>query len=271
MGKYFQVATTSWQRAMVYRWNSLLEVWGYLLTMSISVLMWRFVFEKTGKESIAGYTASEMTSYLLIAGYLASALWFTAQGNRISNEIKDGVISNYLVRPLSIMGYYHVYGVIGKLSQIMMSTVSFGIVLVALHFWGGISLPISLHASSFIGFILFFLLAIMIQFMIFYNAGLFAFWLDEASGIAFLVRVFADVAAGAFLPLSLFSEQWQGFFNLLPFRYMISIPANVLLGRLTTLEMVKTAAGALIWLAVLYGLALIMMRRGIRHYSAVGR
>lgn len=270
MGKYSQVAITSWQRAMVYRWNTALEVWGYLLTMVISVLLWRFVFETTGKGNIAGYTAPEMISYLLIAGWLASTFWFTAQGNRIINDIKDGTLSNYLVKPMHILGYYHAYGLMGKLSQIFMSAIFFSVVLAALYFWGGIPFHFVLQPSTIIGFAMFFLLAMLIQFMIFYNTALCAFWLEDASGVSFLARVFADVAAGAFLPLALFSEAWQSFFSWLPFHYIISVPVNILLGRLTILEMVQQGLGALIWLMALYGLAFIIMRRGVRHYSGVG-
>ncbi len=174
MHKYWRIALTSWQRAMVYRLNTLLEIFGYFSTMLIAIALWRFVFQKVGAASIGGYTSTQMISYLLVAGYLASAFWFTAQGNRVMNDIKDGVLSNYLVKPMHILGYYLAYGLTGKSSQIFFSTLTFAILLIALNL-SGVVLQISLHPLTVLAFILAFILAMLMQYFIFYNTALSAF------------------------------------------------------------------------------------------------
>lgn len=269
MGKYSQVAVTSWQRALVYRWNTLLEVVGYLATTIISISLWQFVFAKTGGQSIRGYTQQEMVTYLIVSGWLASAFWFTAQGNRISNDIKDGVISNYLSKPMGILKYYLAYGLVGKSFQIMLSTIGLMGLLIVFRVMG---MPFAIHSDLLhvLCFIILFVLAALIQFFIFSATSLFAFWMEEVWGISFVVRVFADIAAGAFLPLTFFSSSWQYFFNFLPFRYIISVPANVLTARLDIRQSLFALAGSFLWMCIFYLCSLLLLRRGVRHYSAVG-
>src|SRR3989338_9325814 len=269
MGKYSRVALTSWQRAMVYRWNTALEVVGYLATTIISISLWQFIFAKTGGQSIRGYTPQEMVNYLIVSGYLANAFWFTAQGNRIMNDIKDGVISNYLAKPMGILKYYLSYGLTGKAFQIMMSTIGLVGLLVV---FGIAGIPFAIHSDLFhvAFFIVLFVLAALIQFFIFSSTSLLAFWMEEVWGISFVVRVFADIAAGAFLPLTFFSVSWQHFFNFLPFRYIISVPANVLLMRLDIQQSLVAIISSFAWMCTFYFCSLLLLRRGVRHYSAVG-
>ena len=99
MRKYWMIAVTSWQKALTYRTNTLLEVAGHFTTMVVSVALWQFAFRHTGQQEIGGYTVGELTAYLLIAGWITSSFWFTAQADRIVREIKEGFLSNYLTKP----------------------------------------------------------------------------------------------------------------------------------------------------------------------------
>lgn len=257
---------TAWQKALVYRANTILEIFGNLITMAASIGLWMFAFKHTGQVAIGGYSAQQMMTYLLIAGWLASSFWFTAQGDRVVNEIKNGEISNYLAKPISIFFYQFVYGAAGKLSQFFWGAVVFVIVLLATGLYG----YLTLSWSNIAIFILFFIFAFLIQWLIFHSAALLAFWMDEVWGVTFCIRVLADVAAGTFLPLALFAPFWQEVFDFLPFKYIVSVPVNALLGRMDNIEIMSEFAGAAVWLAILCFLAFIAMRRGLRHYSAVG-
>ena len=56
----------------------------------------------------------------------------------------------------------------------------------------------------------------------------------------------------------------------LPFRYMVGFPVEVLMGQLTAGELVVGFAMQLGWLLVAVGLYQFVWRRGLRRYSAVG-
>lgn len=266
MRKYWGLTKISWQRALVHRTNAILEIFGNLITMAASIGLWMFAFKHTGQSIIGGYSAQQMMAYLLIAGWLASSFWFTAQGDRIVYEIKNGEISNYLAKPISVFFYQFVYGAAGKLSQFFWGAIAFTLVLLVT----GLYVYLSLAWTNIAIFILFFIFAFLIQWLIFHSAALLAFWMDEVWGVTFCIRVLADVAAGTFLPLALFAPFWQNFFDFLPFKYIVSVPVNALLGRMNSADISHGLVGAVVWLAILCLLAFIGMRRGLRHYSAVG-
>lgn len=265
--KYWTIASTSWQRAMSYRVNTLLEIVGYLTTMTISIVLWRFAFEHTGLQEIKGYTVQEMIVYLLIAGWITSIFWFTAQAERIVHEIKEGVVSNYLVKPMRLSLYYFIYGNAGKFMQFIWGSLAFVVVLIVFRLYVDFA-----YTQFHIGlFVIFLIVAWLIQWLIFYSVALLAFWFEEVWGVAFIIRVLSDVAAGAFLPLSLFSPSWQQLFDWLPFKYIISVPVNVLMGRISGTELLSAFGGAVVWLVTLILFAQLAMRRGIQRYGAVGR
>lgn len=266
MRKYLKIATTTWDEVLAYRLNVWLEAFGNLLTILVVIVLWIFAFKTTGAQMFGGYTQSQMISYLLLSGFITSAISYSAQGDETMDDIREGRISNYLVKPIHFSLYYFARTITRKAFILV-----FGIVTVAVllfFFRGSVAINIDLFRAVML--FIFLLLGIVMQFLIFYSASLFAFWMEQVWGVTFIIRVFADVAAGAFLPLSLFSPAVQSIFNLLPFRYFVSVPVNIALGKLGSGEILAALAGAGVWLFALLLFTFIVAKRGVRHYSAVG-
>ncbi|MGH2560591.1 MAG: ABC-2 family transporter protein, partial [Thermomicrobiales bacterium] len=76
--------------------------------------------------------------------------------------------------------------------------------------------------------------------------------------------------AGQIAPLSLFPEPVRVVASILPFRWMVAFPVEVLLGRVNGDDLLIGIGMQALWIA----LALLGMRwlwsRGVRRYSAVG-
>lgn len=266
MRKYWHIASMHWQLRMVYRLNAMLEASGNLITMLATLALWLFAFQKTGHANFGGYSQEQMIVYILFAGIITSAFWHTSSGDAVIDVIRTGRFSKYLVKPLNLSANHFIAEMIGTLFRFAFSAAAAVILLIVFD----APANLSFHWSQFLIFLVFFILAIGIRFLIFYCAALLAFWMDEVWGVTFLIRVFADVAAGAFVPLALFAPFWQNIFNILPFKYIISIPVNALLGRLTPQEIMPTALTAIGWLLGLSLLTWFTWKRGVRHYSAVG-
>src|SRR3989338_2994771 len=264
--KYLKVAAMHCELRMVYRVNAILETSGNLLTMLVTLALWLFAFHRVGGESIGGYTESQMVSYLIIAGLITSTLWHTSQGDSIISAIRHGRISKYFVKPISLTVNNFIAQTVDHLLRFAWSILAIFVFLFAF----GIPIPYAVDLSQIPLFCLFFILAIGIQYLVFYNAALLAFWMEEVWGITFTIRVLADIAAGAFIPLALFAPFWQRVFDFLPFKYIISIPVNTLLGRVPAHEVLPALLGSVVWLIVFAILTKITWVRGVRHYSAVG-
>jgi ABC-2 type transport system permease protein len=76
--------------------------------------------------------------------------------------------------------------------------------------------------------------------------------------------------SGQMAPLTLFPRPIQILASLLPFRYMIGYPVELLLGRLKPIETLTGLAAQVVWLGISLVLIRIVWRTGVRNYSAVG-
>jgi len=71
-------------------------------------------------------------------------------------------------------------------------------------------------------------------------------------------------------PLSLLPEWLQTLAAILPFRWMLAFPTELLLGRLTPTEVIWGAVTQVMWLGLSWGILAVVWSRGVRRYSAVG-
>ena len=76
--------------------------------------------------------------------------------------------------------------------------------------------------------------------------------------------------AGQVAPLSLFPEPLRVVAAVLPFRWMIAFPVEVVLGRADGRDVVIGSAMQALWIALAVLAMRGVWRRGVRRYSAVG-
>jgi len=128
--------------------------------------------------------------------------------------------------------------------------------------------------SVSLGHILFFLfsmmLAALLQFFLFECLSLLAFWVENTYGIRFTMRVIMEVAGGAIVPLSFFPQLLQKVFLSLPFHFLIYLPIRIYLGKIPlnaiAFELMKEG----MWIVGLPLVNMIIWKKGIRQYVAMG-
>ena len=119
-----------------------------------------------------------------------------------------------------------------------------------------------------------FLLAIagawLIRFNMHYSLGLVAFWTDQATSFEGLLFTVYMVFGGALFPISLLPPVAQEIIALTPFSYMIGFPVDIMLGKLSTAEMLRGFGMQILWILAFIGLRHLTWRQGLKRYSAVG-
>ena len=103
-----------------------------------------------------------------------------------------------------------------------------------------------------------------------WTLALSAFWTTRVSAINQGYFVAALFLSGEMAPLSLLPYPLQVAASLLPFRWMISFPVELLLGRLSVGQSLVGLAAQSAWLALGLLLLRTVWRAGVRVYSAVG-
>ncbi len=267
MRKYLHVFAIGIQNTLVYRVNFLFRAAFGLIPLTGTLFVWRSIYGQKGEgASVGGYPIVVMVSYYLLVT-VVDALTAVAEDDwQIAADIKDGNISQFLLKPLDYLTYRLSLYLSGRViyTTVAMIPVSLFILYLRAFF-----LPPT-DSPALFGFILSVILAGLLQFFIAYSMALLAFWVLDVSTFIFIQFAFEYIASGHLFPLDLLPPALATALRLTPYPYLCYFPVSVYLGRIQGPELIQGLAIQAAWVAAGYGLARWMWRRGIRKYSAVG-
>src|SRR6266446_7379989 len=106
MKKYWHVISIGIQNTLVYRVNFLFRAAFALIPLAAVLFLWRAIY--TGKQSggeVAGYTLARMTSYYLLVTIVDALTAVNEDDWQIAGDIKDGNISQFLLKPINYLSY----------------------------------------------------------------------------------------------------------------------------------------------------------------------
>jgi ABC-2 type transport system permease protein len=121
-----------------------------------------------------------------------------------------------------------------------------------------------------LAFILSLALAWALRFFWGYWLALLAFWATRANALLGLQDSLVFLLAGQVAPIALLPGPMREAATVLPFRYMVGFPVEVLTGQLDAVNVwigLGIQAG---WLIIALALFVTLWRAGVRRYSAVG-
>jgi ABC-2 type transport system permease protein len=266
IAKYFFVLKLVWMERLTYRVNFFMEVLSGILSSLIVVFLWIAIYRSAGKEIIGGYSIGEMVTYLLGGGLINTFILTTAENPETSQNIQDGTLSNLLIQPISPYGLWFSRDFGSKSFYFLLGLIGYLVVF----FFFRQYLVFSLNWGHLLFFMSALLLAALLQFFIFESLSLLSFWIENTYGIRFTMRVIMEVIGGAIIPLSFFPEVLQKIFFVFPFPYLIYLPMNIYLGKISLsqvpLELLKEAG----WIVGLAVLNLIIWKKGIKQYVSMG-
>lgn len=250
---------------LAYRLNFFLEILGNLVFLGVSLIIWLFIFNQQGGMALDGYTKPELITYFLGAAALASFLLFAGQGDEVDRDIMEGRLSLRLTQPLSVLGYWLTRDSVRKIILFLISIIGIGLVAMV------INEPLTSLSTSNIGLAFAALIiAFLLHGALFMIFALLAFWFEYAWGFRFLMRTIVELAAGVFVPLSLFPSVVSEVFHALPFQYLANFPLELMLGHINQNDIIPQFITALTWLIITGALLLLVWRKGLKSYTAVG-
>jgi ABC-2 type transport system permease protein len=247
---------------VAYRGSAFIWLFSLIVQPLVSLVVWTTVAKSQGG-SAGGYTAGEYAAYF-IAVMVVNQLTFMWHMWEIEWRVRTGVYSAILLRPMHPIHEDLTVNLAFKLFTLV-PLVPISIALAILfdaHF--------ETRPLDIVAFVPALLLALGIRFTIEWAMGLVAFWVTRATAIHQLWASLAFFLAGQMAPLSLFPKPIQVVASVLPFRWMLSFPVEVLLGRLSGREMLAGLGVQLVWLAIAIGIVRALWSRAASRYSAVG-
>ncbi|OWQ86224.1 hypothetical protein CDN99_20530 [Roseateles aquatilis] len=246
--------------AEVLAWRTEFLLWLMTLTMPLIMLaLWRAV---TRDGAFGGYTSSDITAYFL--GVLAVVL--ITECNLVWNlneDLRTGELSFWLLKPAHPLINYLAITLAEVPARLLVAAPV--VIAALLQSTGGAPL-----AQRLPSFALALVLALGINQAIQIIIGCLGFWISRSIMVFKLYETVGSVLSGYLVPLSFLPGAMADVAAYLPFRFVLSLPVEMLLGR-------HDAATAAYWLAVqalmfvvLNALALWTWKLGVRRYAAYG-
>jgi ABC-2 type transport system permease protein len=266
MKKYWHVINIGVQNTLVYRMNFLFRSVFSLIPLFATISLWRAIYSGKQGDDVAGYTLAQMTSYYLVAAIVDALTAVNEDDWQIAADIKDGNISQFLLKPIDYLTYrLCLYGA-GRLIFTACAFLPVGIFIAV----QGRYFVLPQDAATLAWFSTSLVLTALLQFFISYTMALLAFWVLEVSTFIFILFAFEYIAGGHLFPLDILPPALFKALQLTPFPYQLFFPVNVYLGRITGSELYQGIIVQACWVVASYLVARWAWSRGIRKYSAVG-
>lgn len=267
MKKYLHVVSIGIQNTLVYRLNYLARVLFGFVPLMATIFLWRAVYaSKEGGGTIGEYSLAAMTSYYVLVTIVDALTAVSEDDWQIAADIKDGNISQFLLKPVDYLTYRACLFLSGRLIYTGVALLPvIGFVLFLRQFF-----VLPADVGTFAWFLVSVVLAAALTFLISYTMALLAFWVTEVSTFIFIEYAFEYIASGHLFPLDILPPALKTVLGLTPFPYMLYFPVTVYLGQASGADLVRGLLIQTGWVALAYGAARWMWGRGVRHYSAVG-
>ncbi|HWF18827.1 MAG TPA: ABC-2 family transporter protein, partial [Verrucomicrobiae bacterium] len=231
-----------------------------------TIYLWRAVFgSKPGGETVAGYTLMQMTSYYLIVTLVDVLTAVNEDDWQIASDIKDGNISQFLVKPIDYLRYRLCLFFSGRLIYLLVTAAPLAVFIFCLRKYFVLPEPMMLG-----WFLLSVFLTALLQFFTSYAMAMLAFWVLEVSTFIFILFAFEYLASGHLFPLDILPPTIAKLMNFTPFPYQMYFPVSIYMGRITGTQLARGLVIQALWVFAAYLIARFAWNRGIRKYSAVG-
>jgi viologen exporter family transport system permease protein len=245
-----------------YRVANYFYMIGMIAEPVIYLVIWSTIARQQGG-AVDGLTPGDFAAYYIVWTLVRNMnIVFTPYG--WESRIREGQLSGQLLRPMHPLHYdigffagWKVVVVVLWLPIALILSVAFhptlhptalGIAVFAVAIWG----------------------AYLIRTMNLWLLGMVTFWTTRVSALFETYMVVELLLSGRLVPLRLMPGWAQALANFLPFKWTFGFPIEALVTRRSTGSLLFGLAMQAFWILVGLGLVLLVWRRAIRRYSAVG-
>jgi ABC-2 type transport system permease protein len=258
-----QLSSAFWQTALAYRGNMIIRSVHAFLMPSILLLVWLSV-KRT--PSLA-YNDQDFTLYYLLMPLIMN-LTGSYIVHELPEEIRDGTLSRHLLKPVHPL-ILHVIKHLTVKWMLFLQLVPVVTVLV----WALRSYlpPLSLTPALVIGFMALLLNAMFLRFAMGLTLALTGFWIEHVETLNLVLNAgIWAIFGGMVVPVETMSGPLRTIAELLPYRYSLSFPLEILRGVITPPEILFGVLVSLAWGVFFVTMIGVLWRRGLRVYSAYG-
>jgi ABC-2 type transport system permease protein len=252
------------EEALQYRIESAIYFLWDILPPIMMVFLWLAAFEE--QSVIAGYTLGEMLIYTVGVMVLRTIITSHIE-HGMDYEIRQGILSTYLVKPINVWAFYYVAEYAWKIVRGLLLAP----VLVVCLFW---LIPLMGDAAPPLERLPLVLLSVALGYQVCFLMklclGTVNFWTNDIAGPITLYEVVAAVLGGVLIPLAFLPEPVRIVAMLLPIQAIYNVPLGILTGKDVGGSAWVGIGIQIAWIGILWLLGAVLWRAGLRRYESVG-
>jgi ABC-2 type transport system permease protein len=267
MKKYWHVLNVGIQNNLTYRFNFLARAVFGLIPLIAILYVWEKIYSgKAVGSSVGAYSLGGMISYYLLTTVVDALTAVNEDDWQIAADIKDGNISQFLLKPIDYLWYRLCLFVSGRVTYLAVAFIPLAVFILYLRQY----FVLPPNWAAFGVFLVSTGLTALLQFFMSYAMAMLAFWVLEVSTFIFILYAFEYLASGHLFPLDILPRGLEQALYFTPFPYQLYFPVSIYMGKVTGVDMIRGMLIQGLWVIAAYGMARFAWRRGIKKYSAVG-
>lgn len=264
MKKYFGLFKNYFSSGLEYRSNLIGLVVLQLIGVGTVLFLWVAAFRS--QDSIAGFSLLQVGLYYLLVPLVGFITQVQLSG-QLGFEIKDGIFSNYLLKPYNIGFAALMRTLAEKANQLMiLLPLYFCVIFIISAIMGGIGFTIKgIIAAAIIavfGFFLHFILDLTLCWL--------AFWMGDIWSFQHFKVIVFGILAGVSFPFEFLPRELRTLFEFLPFKYLYYIPLSYLLNKRGLDSLAADLTQILVWGGLIFLLSIYLWKKGLKAYEAYG-
>ena len=225
MKKYLEIAKILFKSQMAYRFDVAMTVLFTITKILFAYILWGAIFAQN--EVVGGFTFPMMLSYYIISSFLSQIEMSDGVSREVSERIRSGTFSKYMVIPASVNGYF-IAQTFGTVAYYFIF-VAIGTILWVLLFGAGfvITSGILTILSTIVIIILGLLFMIQLNFFL----GMLAFKFQDIDFFLMIKSNIVSFVTGGLVPLMLLPQSIVSVMKIFPFYYVTYLPSMLLIGK----------------------------------------
>ena len=263
MKKYLETSKVLFKAQLAYRFDTFVSIIFTISKILLAYVLWGAIFST--QEMVAGFSFNAMLSYYIISSFVTQLDQSYSTGRQVADEIKHGRFSKYMVKPMSIFGYFTAQT--AGVSAFLLSFNLIAAVLWATIFRIDFILTASLSLITSAMFLI--VLGLFFMMQLSYFIGILAFKFHDIGVFMMIKDNIVQFITGALIPLALLPSPVVNAMRAFPFYYVSYLPTMLLMGR--SIDEAKIGVLVLIlWNFIFMLINKLTYKHLITHYEGVG-
>lgn len=251
------------QMALAYR--GMMVLWGFQMLLMPGVLLMAWL--SVGKTGGSAYSDGDYLLYYLSMPFVMNLTdcWTV---HTVPEQIRDGSLSRTLLKPVHPLWLHVLENVAHKSLQMMILLVPLATLVVVFHS----QFPsLELGPAKIAGVACVLMLAAALRFVQSTTLAMTGFWIEHVETLNLVLNqgIWA-LMGGMIVPVETFPAPVKALAELLPYRYSLSFPIEILRGRLALSEALAGILIATFWILLFLVTGRYLWRRGLKSFTAYG-